>query len=277
MPRSIKAVPTLVYPDPTILYPESDGKPMAETDKHRSLMMDCIQKLNHHFRKVNDVYVSGNLMLYYEEGNPKKSVSPDVFVVFGVSKQDRRTYRVWEEGHAPNFVLELASPSTYRQDLTAKRELYASVLGVREYYIYDPYGEVSPSFLGYRLVDGAYEEIGFLEGRLPSLVLGLELGERAGRLGFYDPVRSVWLQTADARAQEADARAQAEAKARQHADARAAEADARAATEAKARQEADARAQAEAKARQHADARAAAADAELADALAELKRLKTDT
>ncbi len=270
MCSKIKAAPTLVYP-------ESDDKPMAETDKHRKLMIDCIQMLEHHFQDVNDAYVSGNLMMYYEEGNPRKSVSPDVFVVFGVSKKDRRTYRVWEEGHAPDFVLELASRSTYRQDLTAKRELYASVLGVREYYIYDPYGEVSPSFLGYRLVDGVYEEIGFVNGRLPSLVLGLELGERDGVLGLYDPVRSVWLEPldkqvrhADARAQEADARAQAEARARQ-------EADARAQAEAKARQHADARADAEARARQEADARAQALDAELADALAELKRLKTDT
>ncbi len=227
MDRRIKAVPTLVYPDPTIVYPESDGKPMAETDKHRDLMMRCIQILRHHFQEIDDVYVSGNLMMYYEEGNPKKSVSPDVFVVFGVSKKDRRTYRVWDEGHAPDFVLELASPSTYQHDLTTKRDLYASVLRVREYYIYDPYGEVSPAFLGYRLVAGMYEEIAFVDGRLPSFVLGLELGERAGRLGFYDPVRSAWLESADARAQ-------AEAKARQK------------------------------------------AEAELAEALAEIKRLKTD-
>ncbi len=270
MCSKIKAAPTLVYP-------ESDDKPMAETDKHRKLMIDCIQMLEHHFQDVNDAYVSGNLMLYYEEGNPRKSVSPDVFVVFGVSKKDRRTYRVWEEGQVPDFILELASRSTYRQDLTAKRELYASVLGVREYYIYDPYGEVSPSFLGYRLVDGVYEEIGFVGDRLPSLVLGLELGERDGALGLYDPIRSAWLEPLERRVRHADARAAAEAKARQ-------EADARAQAEAKARQEADARAQAEAKARQEAqdqaeEARqqAAAADAELADALAELKRLKTDT
>ncbi len=260
MDRGIKAAPTLVYP-------ESDGKPMAETDKHRNLMIDCIQMLKHHFQNINDAYVSGNLMMYYEEGNPRKSVSPDVFVVFGVSKKDRRTYRVWEEGHAPDFVLELASPSTYRHDLTAKRELYASVLGVREYYIYDPYGEVLPAFLGYHLVEGVYEEIAFVGDRLPSLVLGLELGERAGRLGFYDPVRSVWLEPSGQQIRSANARAAAEAKARQQADARAAEAGARAAAEAKARQQADARAAAEAKARQQ-------ADAELAEALAEIKRLQ---
>jgi Uma2 family endonuclease len=223
MPEEIRAAPTVVYP-------ESDGKPMAETEYHRDIMIDFIQMLKHHFRDVSDAYVSGNLLMYYEEGNIRKSVSPDVFVVFGVSKKRRRTYRTWEEGYTPDFVLEVASKSTYRQDLTHKKDLYASILGVREYYIYDPYHEVDPYFLGYRLMDGAYKEIALVDERLPSLVLGLELGEREGVFGLYDPKRSVWLQPlaeqvkqeAQAR-QRADARAEQEAQARQRAEAELAE------------------------------------------------------
>ena len=206
MQEKIKAAPTVVYP-------ESDGKPMAETEYHRDIMIDFIQMLKHYFRNTNDVHVSGNLLMYYEEGNPRKSISPDVFVTFGVSKKRRRTYKIWEEGHAPDFVLEVASPSTYRHDLTRKKDLYASVLGVREYYIYDPYHEVNPYFLGFRLVDGTYEEITFVDGRLPSLVLGLELGERDGVFGLYDPNRSVWLQPLEDQVkQETEARQQAEEK-----------------------------------------------------------------
>ena len=198
---------------PTVVYPESDGKPMAETEYHRDIMIDFIQMLKHYFRDVNDVHVSGNLLIYYEESNPRKSVSPDVFVAFGVSKKRRRTYKIWEEGHAPDFVLEVASPSTYRHDLTHKKDLYASVLGVREYYIYDPYHEVDPYFLGYRLVAGTYQEIEFVEERLPSLVLGLELGENDGVFGLYDPSRSVWLQPLEEQVkQETEARQRAEAK-----------------------------------------------------------------
>ena len=197
---------------PTIIYPESDGKPMAETEYHRDIMIDFIQMLKHHFRDVNDAYVSGNLMMYYEEGNIRKSVSPDIFVVFGVSKKRRRTYRTREEGHTPDFVLEVSSKSTYRQDLTHKKELYASILGVREYYIYDPYHEVDPYFLGYHLVDGTYQEIAFVDERLPSLVLGLELGERDGIFGLYDPRRSVWLQPLEEQVKRhAEARQRAEA------------------------------------------------------------------
>lgn len=72
---------------PTVVYPESDGKPFAETEYHRDIMIDFIQMLKHYFRYVNDVHVSGNLLMYYEEGNPRKPVSPDVFVAFGVSKK----------------------------------------------------------------------------------------------------------------------------------------------------------------------------------------------
>ena len=91
MPEKIKAAPTVIYP-------ESDGKPMAETECHQDIMIDFIQMLKHYFRNVNDVHVSGNLLMYYEEGNPRKSVSPDAFVAFGVSKKKRRTYKIWEEG-----------------------------------------------------------------------------------------------------------------------------------------------------------------------------------
>ena len=205
MRKKIKAAPTVIYP-------ESDGKPMAETEYYRDIMIDFIQMLKRYFRNVNDVHVSGNLLMYYEEGNPRKSVSPDVFVAFGVSKKKRRTYKIWEEGHGPDFVLEVASPSTYRHDLTHKKDLYASVLGVREYYIYDPYHEVNPYFLGYRLVDGVYQEIEFVNERLPSVVLGLELGERDGVFGLYDPRRSVWLEPLEKQVQqETEARQRAEA------------------------------------------------------------------
>lgn len=123
-------------------------------------------------------------------------------------------------------MLEVASPSTYRHDLTRKKDLYASVLGVREYYIYDPYHEVDPYFQGYRLVDGVYEEIEFVDERLPSVVLDLELGENDGVFGLYNPNRSVWLQPLEeqvkqevAARQRTDARAEQETDARQRAEA----------------------------------------------------------
>src|SRR5205807_1969709 len=120
-----------VHVTPTI-YPESDGKPMAETDVHYQLLVDLRFALTNFFEAQPDVYVSGNLLLYYVEGNPKKCVAPDVFVVRGVAKGSRRIYKLWEEGRPPEVVIELSSRQTWREDVQLKWQLYAQ-LGVREY------------------------------------------------------------------------------------------------------------------------------------------------
>ena len=201
--RKIRSVPA----DREIYYPESDGKPMAETDVHRDLMTDFIEMLKVHFQDDSDVYVSGNLLLYYEKGNPKKSVAPDVFVVFGVEKKMRRTYLLWEEGKGPDFVLELTSKSTYRADLNRKKKLYAQVLEVSEYFIYDAdHQYLTPALQGYRLVEGVYLPISPVADRLPSAVLGLAFGFKAtGELGLYNPPTTGWLLPPKERAQQAEA------------------------------------------------------------------------
>ena len=198
MQENIAAAPTLVYP-------ESDGKPMAETPKHQQVMMDCMDIMRRHFREVPDVYIGGNMLLYYEEGNPRKSISPDVFMVRGVPKKELRVYKTWEQPPTLDFVLEVASPSTFEKDFTVKKEIYAKILCVKEYYIYDPYHEIEPAFIGFRLVDADYEEIDFVEGRLPSEGLGLELGEYEEALRLYNPVTETWLDTSRERADKAEA------------------------------------------------------------------------
>jgi len=228
VPLAVRAAPT----ERTIIYPESDGEPMAETDIHRKIMIDFIEMLSNHFRSRTDVYVSGNLLLYYEEGNPKASVAPDVFVVLGIEKGMRRTYKLWEEGKGPDFVLELASKSTYRDDLGKKKGLYASTLSVQEYFLYEPDNQYLPSpLMGYRLTkDGVYLPIQPTDNRLPSLVLGLEVGIRDDELRLYNPLTKEWVlkqveqaeaktQQAEIRAQRAELLAQQESLARQHAEA----------------------------------------------------------
>src|SRR5262249_31290833 len=95
---------TLAPPLQRIEYPESDGKPLGEPDAHRREILAIIAMLEHYFAANAEVYISGNLMLYYEEGNPGAVVSPDVFVVKGVPKKERRTYKLWEEGRPPAVV-----------------------------------------------------------------------------------------------------------------------------------------------------------------------------
>lgn len=138
-----------------IFYPETDGKPMAETDLHRKLMVRLINLLQRFFAE-QQVYVSGNLLLYYEEGNPRKSVSPDCFVVFGVDQSDRRIYQTWVEGKIPGVVFEVSSKTTQQADLGKKMRIYAD-LGVLEYFIYDPTGDyLAPLLMAFSLQGGGY-------------------------------------------------------------------------------------------------------------------------
>ena len=175
--------------------------------------------------------------IYYEEGNPRVSVAPDVFVVFGVEKRERLNYKLWEEGRAPSFVLEVASPSTWREDLGRKRSVYAR-LGVREYWQYDPLGAHLPARLqGERLTRSGYVRQptatapdGMLT--LRSETLGLELRAAPGReMRFRDPVTGSDLRS---HGEEAEDRARAEARAAAEARDRATEAAARLAAETRA-------------------------------------------
>src|SRR5689334_13839365 len=95
-----------------IYYPESDGQPMAESEIHVEEMVYLLDALKARFRSRPDVYIAGNMFLYYAEGFPKKCVAPDVFVVKGVQKRYRGSYKLWEEGEAPVFVIEVTSEST---------------------------------------------------------------------------------------------------------------------------------------------------------------------
>ena len=224
----IQPAPAVAVP---IHYPSSDGKPMAENDAQRSAITYGIGALSRHFGDRPDVYVSGDLLIYYEEGDPRVSIAPDVFVVLGVEKRRRPNYRLWEEGRAPAFVLEVASPSTWRDDLGWKRSVYAR-LGVREYWRYDPAGEHLPARLqGERLTRAGYvrqpaETAPDGTLTLRSRTLGLELRAAPGReMRFRDPATGQELRSHD---EEAEGRLEAEARAAD-AEARAADAEARAA------------------------------------------------
>jgi Uma2 family endonuclease len=187
-------------------YPTSDGKPMAETDWHRDLMNVLIQTLQVWYAQQQRVYVSGNLLLFYERGSRRRHVSPDVFVVKGIAKHPRPNYLLWEERKGPDVVIELTSSSTRREDVVGKFRLYQDTLRVKEYFLFDPLGDyLNPSLQGHRLRGGQYHPIRTVAGRLPSRILGLHL-ERAGReLRLYDPGAERWLPTPLERADAAEA------------------------------------------------------------------------
>ena len=215
MPRSI-------VPPAAIDYPSSDGKPLAENDPQLHAILYAFGALLLYYRDRPDVYVSGDLLIYYEEGNPRASVAPDVFVVFGVEHRKRMNYKVWEEGKGPDFVLEVASPNTWREDVERKPAIYAG-LGVSEYFLFDPMGKhYTPRLRGYRLVEGGYERLSAVESidrtlTMRSEVLGLELRAKGEEMRFHDPATGETLlshdeehterRAAEVRADAAEARA----------------------------------------------------------------------
>jgi Uma2 family endonuclease len=178
IPWEVDAMSTTTQNSPLrqIEYPESDGKPLGETDAHRREILAIIAMLEQYFAANSDVYISGNLMFYYEEGELGSVVSPDVFVVKGVPKGLRRTYKLWEEKHPPAVVFEITSRSTRLEDKGNKRELYA-MLGVHEYFLFDPLSEyLKPPLQGFRLVSDEYIAIDQAEdGSLISQELGLRM------------------------------------------------------------------------------------------------------
>jgi Uma2 family endonuclease len=152
----------------TIDYPESDGRPMAETEVHGQVLFDLIHGLRRRYVDVPDVYAWGNMILYYEEGNSQAFVAPDVFLARGVDKRVRRTYKVWEEGQVPFLIIEVTSKSTRGEDLNTKKRLYES-LGVEEYFLFDPLAEyLKPRLQGFRLGSGNARNARRYEALLPQ-------------------------------------------------------------------------------------------------------------
>jgi Uma2 family endonuclease len=175
---------------------------MAESDPARDYLVYGVEALKGFFQGRLNVYVSGNMWLSYQEGDPSAVVCPDVFVVFGVENRPRRSYQVWKEGDkTPDWILEITSKSTLNVDEEEKPLIYKQ-LGVTEYFQYDPTGEyLKPQLKGQRLHQGRYRKIRptrLSDGTLifESEVLGLELRLLPdGRLRFFDPVKEEYLRS----------------------------------------------------------------------------------
>lgn len=181
-----------------IYYPDSDGQPMAETDFHANLLIYLKKALEIFFAERPEVYVTGNIMFYYTEGEPTQVVSPDVMVFFGVPKAERRSYKIWEENDvAPSVVIEISSVGTWSKDRVEKRLLY-EMLGVEEYYIFNPLTPKKvPVFVAYNLENDVLVPASIENNRVKSNALGLELVNTDKTLRLFSPQTNEFLKNAE--------------------------------------------------------------------------------
>lgn len=164
----------------SIVYPSSDGEPVAETYAHLYAMLVTLEVLQQYL-KGRQAMVLANQFLYYAQGFPKLRVAPDVMVLFDVAPGGRDNFKVWEEGQVPSVIFEMTSQSTREQDQVLKKTLYEQ-LGVQEYWLFDPKGEwIQSQLQGYRLRHDVYEPV--TDGRSEPLQLRLEV--EGGLVGFY--------------------------------------------------------------------------------------------
>lgn len=196
-----------------IEYPESDGKPVAETELHLEWMIYIRNVLKYRYRKQR-VYIGANLLMYYVRGNPRKAVAPDTFVVKDCAPGPRRTFKTWVEERNPDVVFEVTSTSTRREDEVTKPAKYAQI-GVKELFLFDPTSDyLDPPLKGYRFSRGRKTRIRpDADGSLECRELGLRLRLEDGDLRIYDARTSERLLTdveaAEGRASDAEERATA--------------------------------------------------------------------
>ena len=207
--------------------PSCEDEPVPQNTHHAVAVEDGFGGLRVHWHGRLDVFVGADQFVYWDPAYDPKTksgnapLSPDVYVAFGVANRHRSSYVVWEEGKPPDFVLEVASPSTRRRDENEKRDAYAK-MGVPEYFLYDPQGKLKPPLSGFELRDGEYLRLPdetFAAGvsGVRSNVLGLCLCLRSPgsnpldvALGWYDPTTGEFLPT---RYEATEAKRQAEARA----------------------------------------------------------------
>ncbi len=179
-------------------YPCSDGKIIAEVPRHVDAIFYAMATLRNWFARHDRMQVGANMFLYYQEGDNTKRVTPDLFVVKGLKALPEQSFKLWEAGRPPTWILEVASPSTEDRDRGEKQALYASI-GVKEYWRFHPTGSLKGAQRPKTRLEGGvlggqgYELLeSHRDGSMRSEVLGLDVrgDDRAGKhhlLRFRDP------------------------------------------------------------------------------------------
>ena len=187
---SMIPAPSIPLPPTEDELPCDDGIPM-ETQRHKMQMDLLLDTLQPWLDQREDGYIGGNMFIYFSTEQVKNQDfrGPDFFAVLGVPKRERKSWVVWEEGKAPNVVIELLSESTSNEDKTRKKEVYQNQVRVLEYFWYDPF--YPEDWAGFDLKGGQYQALERDENnRYLSQQLNLALVQW---YGDYKGVETVWL------------------------------------------------------------------------------------
>lgn len=194
------------------LYPDSDGRPMGDTDFHTQALVWLRDALQDYYAEAPDVYIASNIVMYYQQGEPRRHRDPDGLVAKGVvGKHPRRSFRLWEEKVVPCVLFEIASRDTWRVDLKVKPIEYAG-LGVKEYFVFDPEGiYLSPVLQGFRTVKGKPVAMRpATDGSLVSKQMGLRLVPEGPMLRLIDQQTGERILTRNERNERSELRAEQE-------------------------------------------------------------------
>ena len=177
--------PTVYIPG----YPYEDEEPMPASEYHGVQINTFYEQLARYFEINELIHVGLDTFIYYREGEPDKSVAPDVYIVFGVDRMTlRKSFYTWKEGAVPAVVFEFLSDSTANQDRHEKVCLYLIDMGVEEYFIHQPAMTEPSEFRGWRrdpsgaIVEMASDEQGGLFSESLNLWLRWEERENDVRL-----------------------------------------------------------------------------------------------
>ena len=209
----------IYYPSSTdndeITYPEQREDDMGETSIHIKLITKFLWTLLLFFREREDVFLSGNMNLYYEEKNPNKWYAPDLLIAFGVPNHERSSYQVWKEKVFPQVIIEVASDKTWDNDIGKKYKDYEH-FGAEEYYILDPEFDFLPApMLAFHRQGERLLSVSVNDDRIFSPRLGLEIVRTENNFRLFNPNTNEFLltleeseeqkQAAELRAQNAEA------------------------------------------------------------------------
>lgn len=193
MSETTRSAPLIELPPTQTELPYDDAVPM-ESARHKVQMDLLINALIPWLSKREDGFVGGNMFVYYSlaQVRNKDFKGPDFFVVLGVPKGERKSWVVWEEGKAPDFVIELLSESTAAADKNEKKLIYQNQMRVPEYFWYDPFNP--DDWAGFSIQQRVYQPLAVNDRQqLVSESLGLALQRSQGN---YKEIDATWLRWA---------------------------------------------------------------------------------